>query len=73
MTPREETLKMFVWTGVLSDYTSGMVCVLAHSKEEAYDIVRKTESLSDSSKGEILAMEPETVSKPSLVCVYGGG
>lgn len=39
------TLKLYVWEGVLVDYTSGMVCVLANSLEEAFQKVYEKDGL----------------------------
>lgn len=38
-----EKLKLFVWEGrgVLQNYTSGMICVLAHNLEEALRLIEK--------------------------------
>lgn len=40
-------IKLFVWEGdgVLQDYTSGMVCVLASSEREAWNILYKYDPL----------------------------
>lgn len=37
----KEKLKMFVWEGdgVLTDYTNGMICVLAKDFEQALDLI----------------------------------
>lgn len=39
------TLKLFMWENVLEDYTSGLVCVLAASEEEAWDEIYKKDPL----------------------------
>lgn len=32
-------LKLYVWTGVLTDYTDGLVCVLATSEKQAWNLL----------------------------------
>ena len=34
-------LKLFVWEGVLSDYTDGIMFALAHTEEEAREMIVK--------------------------------
>ena len=41
----DSNLKLFVWEGVLEDWTSGIVCVLAHDLEEAYRLVEEEDRL----------------------------
>ena len=38
----DPSLKLFVWkgSGVLMDYSDGMICVLAHDLEEALKLIR---------------------------------
>ena len=63
------TLKMFVWEGVLQDYTSGMICVLAHDITEATRLVReKYGHWAD----ECVADKCRTIEKPAAFAVYGG-
>jgi len=38
---KEKKLKLYVWEGVLCDYTCGMVCVLAKNKAHAMKILEK--------------------------------
>lgn len=72
-------LKMFVWEDILTDYTSGIVCVLAHSKEEAYEVMKRKSE--DQEEGwfwkwaleEVINMEPKVIEKPDAVGVSGGG
>ena len=40
----KKNLKLFVWEDVLSDYTSGMVCILAESLEQAFDLLYERDS-----------------------------
>lgn len=34
-------MKLYLWTGVLSDYTDGMAFAVANSEEEAYTAIRE--------------------------------
>ena len=63
-------LKMFVWEGVLRDYTDGMVVAVAHDLEEALRIVRRT---SEQAYNEVKDLEPLVVDSPSAFVAYGGG
>ena len=36
-----DKLKLFVWEGVLSDYTDGIMFALAHTEEEAREMIVK--------------------------------
>ena len=38
-------MPLFVWDGVLEDYTSGMVCVLARSEKQAWKMIYEKSSL----------------------------
>lgn len=33
-------LKMYVWENVLPDYTYGMVCAIAESEEQAWELLK---------------------------------
>lgn len=68
---RTKKLKMFVWQGVLCDYTSGMICAAAYDAEHARRLVIK-KSGGLISSGEIAA-EPTVVKQPRAFWVYGGG
>lgn len=37
-------MKLYVWEGVLRDYTDGLVCVLAHTEKEAWELLYKKDS-----------------------------
>lgn len=62
--------KMYVWEGVLEDWTGGMVCVLAVSKTQALAVLKKTHQ---EAWDECRHLEPEVHSKPFAVCMRGGG
>jgi len=65
-----EDLKVFVWEGVLGDYTDGLVMALAHSKEEAlYLIKRECHYCID----EIKDIEPRIMDAPEAIVLWGGG
>jgi hypothetical protein len=77
-------LKMFVWRDVLTDYTSGIICVLAHDIDEAREVLRTNEdwgiiTRDDGSKyvGPLVTetdhVEPEVYETPSVAYVFGGG
>jgi hypothetical protein len=40
---KKEELKLFVWEGegVLTDWSNGMICVLAHNLKEALKLIEK--------------------------------
>lgn len=38
----KKTLKLYVWEGVLTDYSEGLVFALAESAKEAREMVRKS-------------------------------
>lgn len=64
-------LKMFVWHDVLTDYTSGMVCILAHNFEEAIAIAKQdfpTFIVED-----FVGKEYQVYDTPHGEYVYGGG
>lgn len=68
---KQESLKMFVWNDVLTYWTSGMVCILAHNFEEAINIAKKD---FESYIVENFAGKPyEVYSEPHGEYVYGGG
>jgi len=63
-------LKMYVWTDVLEDWTSGLIVVLATSLEEARDLA--TKDLGYVYK-RIMDETPDVYDSPTSVHVYGGG
>ena len=72
----EEKYKMFVWHGVLRDYTSGMIVVHARSLDEAYMVAIK-EKQKDGCYApleEIFNEKPdEIIELEGVAWVYGGG
>jgi hypothetical protein len=65
-------LKLYVWEGVLTDYTSGMVCVLARSEEEAWKLVEEKQ---DGTYARLKREKdtPRCVEQPEAFICWGGG
>jgi predicted fused transcriptional regulator/phosphomethylpyrimidine kinase len=65
-------MKLFVWEGegVLEDYTSGMICVLAKNINEAIALinVKYGGELTDYPKSKY-----EVIEKPEAFICFGGG
>lgn len=64
---------MFVWEGVLTDYTSGMACVYARDEKEAWEIVKREDQ---SVYNELHGTEPycvDSTDETKFFFVYGGG
>ncbi len=80
-------MKLWVWEGVLTDYTSGLVCVHAETEERAWELLKAQDKLAwrlltngDSgycdcaeclTEGE--AIRPRCVDSEEVLVVYGGG
>jgi hypothetical protein len=80
----KESLKMFVWNNVLTDYTSGMICVLAHNIEEARDVIAHDREwgIITRADGSVYVgplvcetehTDPVVYDVPTVVHVWGGG
>lgn len=67
---RKLSYKMYVWEGVLRDWTDGVVCVLAVSKAQALAALKKENV---EAWQECQHLEPTVHTKPAAVCVRGGG
>ena len=68
------SMKLFIWTNVLTDYTSGMAVAIAETKEEAIKIL----DLGEYPSAELRAVEPQVIPfhprpKAEGWYVYGGG
>lgn len=68
--------KTYIWEGVLTDYTSGMVVAMGRTKREALAQVRK--DAGESAFKECSGLEPEVLnpdkmSTPRSFHVWGGG
>ena len=65
------TLKLYVWEDVLTDYTSGIAFALAESIEQAREAIRE-KGLSDYRMKD-LDSDPLVVEQPEGFYLYGGG
>ena len=66
------SFKLFVWDGVLTDYTDGIIVAYARNIEEARKIVLIADDLS--SVQEAIANEPKVYdAEPIARVVWGGG
>lgn len=66
----ERGMKLFVWEDVLTDYTSGMICILAHNLEEAKELLlKKYETYYANDFGK----PHKVITKPEAFAIYGGG
>jgi hypothetical protein len=63
-------LKVFVWEGVLSDYTDGLVMALAYDKEQALKLIEKECSYCIKC---IKNIEPRIMNAPEAIVLWGGG
>lgn len=71
-------LALYVWEGdgVLEDYYSGLVCVLARSEQEAWSLLKvkdETAAWSLSGEGSSERIEPKRVTEPEAFACWGGG
>jgi hypothetical protein len=68
----EEKLKLFVWDeeGTLRDYTSGMICVLAHNLEEALKLIQIK---SPHAMGDFEVFKYKVIEEPEAFLCWGGG
>jgi hypothetical protein len=67
---RKLSYKLYVWEGVLRDWTDGVVCVLAVSKVQALATLKKEDPRAWE---ECQHQDPKVHTKPAAVCVRGGG
>lgn len=63
-------MKLYVWQGVLSDYTAGMAVVLAHNEEEAHEIMKR--DFPDYAIDQLPFSGVQVVTEPKGFYVYGG-
>lgn len=70
MSRKKQQMQLFVWDNVLCDYTDGLMFALAHSVEEARDLLREEVYDSDD-----LQQEPTVydLTTPVYRAVWGGG
>jgi hypothetical protein len=63
-------VKLYVWEGVLCDYTCGLACVLAHDLEEAGAlVVAKYPEWAN----QLPLAKVRVVNAPEAFAVHGGG
>ena len=63
-------LKLYVWRGVLCDWTCGMICVLASDSDEA-ELLAHRELVTYNE--DTTLDPPEIYEVPTAVSIYGGG
>lgn len=66
----QKNLKLYVWTGVLCDYTSGLAFALATSKEHALKLLSK--NLGKEAVDELRATVPEVYTSSHAEYIFGG-
>jgi len=65
-------LKLFVWRGVLTDYTSGIAFALAETEQEAREmLLKKEDALSMDS--DFNGKKPEVYEDKKCFTLWGGG
>lgn len=71
----QDQLKLFVWEDVPIPYTVGIIFALAHSAEEARQLIRQSYShvFSERTLGECLSREPQVITEPAGFSSWGGG
>ncbi len=62
--------KLFVWEGVLTDYTDGIVCVLAKNLEQAIKLIKEKDG---TAAGSMDMSGVKVIEKPEAFVVWGGG
>ena len=76
MKKKKKPLHLYVWEGVLTDYTSGVIFALAESEEKAREQVRKKYVSNGDSGSRIerdMAATPLKLTRPDAFAVWGGG
>lgn len=74
----KKLMRLYVWQGVLWDYTAGMIVALAPDMETALALARASE-YGDAASADMGKTAPEVTdvgwvaSKPKLWLVHGGG
>ncbi len=62
-------LKLYVWQGVLTDYTDGIMFALAESQEHARELISKKMGR----RTDELDQDPEVFDSPAGFFLEGGG
>ena len=63
-------LKLFVWEGILTDYTNGFVCAFAEDLEQAIQLIKEKD---DCAAGVMDMSVVRVIEKPEAFIVWGGG
>jgi hypothetical protein len=71
MANEAETLKLFVWTDVLANYSGGVMFALAHTVEEAQRVIAR-DRMDWQDVREIYEKPPEIVTNPKGFLHDGG-
>ena len=66
-------LKMFAWENVLTDYTSGLVCILAYDLKSAKKVFLKKYPDGQYLLDNFFGSPYQEIVKPEAFYVYGGG
>ncbi len=69
-------VRLYVWRGVLTDYTSGIAVAAARSIEEARTallVAAKNDCQLSTLAGQLITIEPEVLDIPAGAYVCGGG
>lgn len=68
-----DKLKLFVWHNVLIDYTDGIMFALAHTEEEAREVILKEGGGLESVEKDLAEVTPTVYETPVGFYLYGGG
>lgn len=66
-------LKVYIWENVLTDYTDGMVCIIARDLEHAREVFLKKYSNEQYVLDNFFAKPYKVVTEPDAFYVYGCG
>ncbi len=66
-------MKLFIWAGILSDYTDGIAFALAGSVEEARELIAKKYKDLEGCEISGLEEDPLVVEEPAGFYLWGGG
>lgn len=69
----DKDLKVYVWEDVLTDYTSGLAIIIAHSLDEAKEVFFKKYPNGQYVLNDFFGKPHEVVTEPDAFYVYGGG
>ena len=66
-------LKLFVWDGVLEDWSGGLAVAYAYTVEEAVEMLKKELSKDHFDGTKFDGVEPEVFDGPTTAWCFGGG